>query len=32
MFEDGIPFKTQQPVVVQKLHDAMNDMIDKYGV
>ena len=31
MFEEGVPFKQQQQTVVQKLHDVMNELIEKHG-
>ena len=31
MFEEGVPFKQQQMTVVQKLHDVMNELIEKHG-
>ena len=32
LFADGISFNDQQLIVVQKLHDVMNEMTEKYGV
>lgn len=31
LFDGSASFKDQQPIVVKKLHDAMNEMTEKYG-